>query len=125
MGDTGDTSACTTQSTLRPPVDRDIILPVVPSWDSTARTISPILRPMWKEQLLLFWTARTTFPYSRTSFLTDFKTGWIDFSKGPPIGTMSTTGQNFPYLPRPGTANRYPAINPVLFSKFETCNVYY
>merc|ERR1712130_210103 len=87
------------------------------SWDSTVRRRSPTLKLMWRGQLLLLlsWTALTIFPYSRTSFLTDCKTGWIVFLKGPLIGTMSTTGQNFPYLLLPGTANRY----------FVTCNVYY
>merc|ERR1711974_329220 len=99
MGGIGVTSACTMPSTLRPPVDQAITLPAVPSWDSTARTRSLTLKLMLRGQLLLLlcWTAQTTFPYSRTSFLTASKTGWIVFLKGPLIGTMSTTGQNFPF----------------------------
>ena len=57
---------------------------------ATAVSGKKTLQLFWNKfiisSLLLFWTVRTTFPYLRTSFLTDFKTGWIDFSKGPPIG---------------------------------------
>merc|ERR1712173_302687 len=60
---------------------------------------------------LLCWTAQIIFPYLRTSFLTDFKTGWIACLKDQLIGTMLTTGLNFPYLPLPGTANRYCALS--------------
>ena len=40
---------------------------------------------------LLCWTAQIIFPYLRTSFLTDFKTGWIACLKDQLIGLFLQT----------------------------------
>merc|ERR1712192_50654 len=90
------------------------------------RTRSLTLKLMWRGQLLLLlcWTAQTTFPYLRTSFLTASKTGWIVFLKGPLIGTcqlLARISHISLNLEQQIDTVRYP----VLFSKFETCNVYH